>query len=223
MTKDEALKLALEVAELGKSYARNLMVSQTKFKVAITAIQEALAQPEQEPVAWMHDAEGRVDVIHSEVKALWIKVGQPNGFYREKVPCKVEHYTIPLYAACQVTDNRNDDAIIEINKALAQPERPQNCGSGFCSCIECVMEPEQKPEPVGQLQEEAYGRGQVLWFKKLADRSLLYTSPPAREWVGLNDEEILKFGSTANISHDKTVCDVKFARAIEAKLKELNA
>jgi hypothetical protein len=54
-------------------------------------------------------------------------------------------------------------------------------------------------------------------------RNKIYTSPPAREWVGLNDEEILKFGSTANISHDKTVCDVKFARAIEAKLKELNA
>jgi hypothetical protein len=32
---------------------------------------------------------------------------------------------------------------------LAQPERPQNCGSGFCSCIECVMEPAQ--EPVGLL------------------------------------------------------------------------
>jgi hypothetical protein len=60
---------------------------------------EALAQPEQEPVAWMHDAEGRVDVIHSAVKALWIKAGQPSGFYREKVPCKVEHYTIPLYTS----------------------------------------------------------------------------------------------------------------------------
>jgi hypothetical protein len=40
----------------------------------------------------------------------------------------------------------------------------------------------------------------------------------------LTDEEILKFGSAANISHDKTVCDVKFARAIEAAhgIKELN-
>jgi hypothetical protein len=29
---------------------------------------------------------------------------------------------------------------------LAQPERPQNCGSGFCSCIECVMEPLTKQD-----------------------------------------------------------------------------
>ena len=45
---------------------------------------------------------------------------------------------------------------------------------------------------------------------------------PKRTWVGLTDEEILKFGSAANISHDKTVCDVTFARAIEATLKVKN-
>ena len=50
------------------------------------------------PVAWMHDQDGRVDVIHDKVKALWLRMGQPDGFYREKVPCKVEHYTIPLFA-----------------------------------------------------------------------------------------------------------------------------
>lgn len=55
------------------------------------------AQPVGEAVAWMHDTDGRVDVIHDKVKQLWLKVGQPTGFYREKVPCKVEHYTIPLY------------------------------------------------------------------------------------------------------------------------------
>jgi hypothetical protein len=47
-----------------------------------------------------------------------------------------------------------------IRKALVQPEqepvawveyetgnntkRPQNCGTGYCSCIECVMEPAQR-------------------------------------------------------------------------------
>ena len=25
------------------------------------------------------------------------------------------------------------------------PQRPQNCGTSYCSCIECVMEPEQSP------------------------------------------------------------------------------
>ena len=41
---------------------------------------------------------------------------------------------------------RYDKAITAIKEALAQPEkdRPQNCGTGYCSCIECVMEPEQE-------------------------------------------------------------------------------
>ena len=40
----------------------------------------------------------------------------------------------------------------------------------------------QEQEPVGQLQEEAYGRGQVLWFNKPADQTMLYTAPqPAQQ------------------------------------------
>ena len=50
MTKDEALKLALE--------AFDSMIGRKPERVeqAITAIKEALAQPEQEPVAWMNDS-----------------------------------------------------------------------------------------------------------------------------------------------------------------------
>ncbi len=49
MTKDEALKLALDALETS-------MYPQQKQLQAITAIKEALAQPEQEPVAWMNDS-----------------------------------------------------------------------------------------------------------------------------------------------------------------------
>jgi hypothetical protein len=45
MTKDEALNLALDAFETS-------MYPQQKQLQAITAIKEALAQPEQEPVAW---------------------------------------------------------------------------------------------------------------------------------------------------------------------------
>ena len=67
---------------------------------AIDAAQQKMAATEREdaePVAYMHNTEGRVDVIHVSVRDLWLKCGQSSGFYREKVPCKVEHYTIPLY------------------------------------------------------------------------------------------------------------------------------
>jgi hypothetical protein len=40
----------------------------------------------------------------------------------------------------------------------------------------------------------------------------VYTAPTKREWVGLTDEEIVACGW----------CDLKFARAVEAKLKEKN-
>ena len=34
-----------------------------------------------------------------------------------------------------------------------------------------------KQEPVGQLLEDAFGRGQVMWFNKPKDESMLYTTP----------------------------------------------
>ena len=49
MTKDEALKLALEALE-------GADMIDCDMRDAITAIKEALAQPEQEPVAWMNDS-----------------------------------------------------------------------------------------------------------------------------------------------------------------------
>jgi len=57
MTKDEALKLALEALE----FYYDLYKEKVDANV-ITAIKEALAQPEQEPVAWRtFDGEGGYD------------------------------------------------------------------------------------------------------------------------------------------------------------------
>jgi hypothetical protein len=70
--KDEALKLALEALE------------EHHYGVAQIIIREALAQPEQEPMAYVEYETGN------------------------------------------------------------QTKRPQNCGTGYCSCIECVMEPPQR-------------------------------------------------------------------------------
>ena len=52
MTKDEALKMALETLEIWKGYMPHLW--DKTDEQAITAIKEALAQPEQEPVARWH-------------------------------------------------------------------------------------------------------------------------------------------------------------------------
>ena len=57
MTKDEALKLALEALKypLNQSHENfNVDMAELLAHRAITAIKEALAQPEQEPVAILH-------------------------------------------------------------------------------------------------------------------------------------------------------------------------
>ena len=44
---------------------------------------------------------------------------------------------------------KRHDAVEAIKEALAQPEqkRPQNCGTGYCSCLECLFEQaEQEPD-----------------------------------------------------------------------------
>lgn len=46
----------------------------------------------------------------------------------------------------------------------------------------------------------------------------LYTSPISKEWVGLSDAEIHNIYNNLDVFTDY----VDFARAIEAKLKELN-
>ena len=67
MTKDEALKSALEVLESSRIF----VTSREKIKhpegtdwydERITAIEAALAQPEQEPVAWMNDMGTHIDL-----------------------------------------------------------------------------------------------------------------------------------------------------------------
>ena len=70
-------------------------------------------------------------------------------------------------------------------------------------------------EPVGQLQEYAYGRGQVLWFNKPADQTMLYTRPPAREWVGIDAGDWNKIAYTSEFRAG--------ADWAEAKLREKNA
>ena len=79
-----------------------------------------------------------------------------------------------------------------------------------------VIWPEStEQEPVGQLLEEAYGRGQVMWFNKPKDQSMLYTTPPQRTWVGLTDEE-------AQWLYDNCRTPSNLIDMVEAKLKEKN-
>lgn len=74
MTKDEALKLALEALEVANSCVDGYYIPKGKTQLpeveeAITAIKEALAQPEQEPVEWPRTMErgALVQWLHLEM------------------------------------------------------------------------------------------------------------------------------------------------------------
>ena len=85
-----------------------------------------------------------------------------------------------------------------------------------------IAQPE--PEPVAIVQQESYGRGQVLWVKpasSFVDGTPLYTAPPQREWQGMTDEEIKQlWKDTPQLVGVYSYTDI--AREVEAKLKEKN-
>ena len=150
----EALKLALEALDAMANEGwllcgpEGLDNAQTKCVEAITAIKEALAQPE--PVKWSDY--------------------EPDGMHHNK-----------------------------------PQKRPQNCGTGYCSCIECVIEPEQK------LVADDF-------FKVIADKNPKPFLLPQRTFVGLAAEDRL----TAKYMQDAPDGIEAVIDYIEAKLKELN-
>jgi len=77
MTKDEALKLALEALDIVKiHFTQNRHVNE-----AITAIKEALAQPEQEPFAFFHPHKGFYFAKPTSVSAPTIVDFEPLALY----------------------------------------------------------------------------------------------------------------------------------------------
>jgi hypothetical protein len=69
----------------------------------------------------------------------------------------------------------------------------------------------------------AYGEAEDIGLKKSEFGETptvpLYTAPPKRKWQGLTDDEIWSDGSQMGLSEDGIR---RFAREIEAKLKERN-
>jgi len=100
-----------------------------------------------------------------------------------------------------------------MNKSMWNNEAVKAYESG--QGVVLVEKPYPHYEPVGQLQEDAFGRGQVMWFNKPADQSMLYTTPPQRTWVGLTEEDLREFAAAQYSWEDLLI-------AAEAKLKAKN-
>ena len=84
MTKDEALKLALPAIYKLEGYAKNASLEfpyavdtgwakkdRVEAEAIITAIRKALAQPEQEPVAWVSEDVCNGQFINGRPRKIW--------------------------------------------------------------------------------------------------------------------------------------------------------
>ena len=123
-------------------------------------------------------------------------------------------------------------AITAIKQARSAPvqKRPQNCGTGYCSCVECVMEPAPVqtnawPCVIAEADFEQNTitlKMQCSDYKVGAGQHWLHTTPPAaqRQWVGLTDDE---FENIELGCRSTPFGKIEAMRKVEAKLKEKNA
>jgi hypothetical protein len=219
MTKDEALKLALEAleTELAVDMTNGAEVGEAAELMceAIAAIKQALAAPVQE-MTNIERHEQNVQkflgaqpapVQEPDYKVTVVDDQHPNG-----VPLEQWGRPAPDLQAELDATNRQVEILSD---ALAKSRRE-------VAALKAVQ------EPVAVM--ELYASGWDLiesvdldWLQTLPFGTKLYATPPAaqRQWVGLTDEEI-------QTAWDSVMDGAVFTRkevykAIEAKLKEMNA
>ena len=183
---------------------------------SIIAIEHELAQPEQEPVAWMAINEyGEEDDIHYE---------NPEGHLLEGWTYK------PLYAHPPQIQQAQSEPLEYWNAVegwVKIDEVRENFDSVGCGTIYktagegrvplCVAQPAQ--EPVGwQWLDTANFRKKIPPAGESECWNPVYASPPKREWVGLTNNEVNNFAAGCHLG--KSVQSAMYEG--EAKLKEKN-
>jgi len=207
MTKDEALKLALEALEWENcNDDEGLEKAQRK---AITAIKQALAAPVQEPVAWMVDVDLANYQGQSEYRTILAWNSKPvwSGTHEiNEVLKSVPLYThSPAARPAPVPENFIDALKFDVAmRDAASAQEPVAIVSGYYGG-QCVILP-------------------VNPSRIFNSGTAFYTTPPAaqRQWVGLTETEVDECYESAMFNPDIEPTRVLVYQAIEAKLKEKN-
>ena len=230
LTREEAQQVldALRAVE-------DLTTHDDEVYAAIDIIEPLLAQPEQKPVAWSVTLEGdhigNFYVKQQDAEKAMHDLNKDWPQWARKV--------IPLYTAPPQPEPKDDGYC-------------QACEGNHCTaktgCVALSNPPQNKWEP--QIERKYSPDGVLLsekikytpdgewkdlkqypvaWWYDMGDvidlnvsgRVIpLYFAPPQREWQGLTDEE---YEATAEKYVTNCYFDtLKYARAIEAKLKEKN-
>ena len=131
MTKDEALKLAMEALEHACGDRCNFKYNPCFQREAITAIKEALAQPEQEPLEYWNAVEG------------WVKIDEVRE-HLDSVGCGTIYKTfgedrVPLYTTPPQRKwvGLTDDEIVLISAECASSH--QHMDIQFAKAIEAAL------------------------------------------------------------------------------------
>jgi hypothetical protein len=102
-----------------------------------------------------------------------------------------------------------------VGNVIAWEKQWEFCHEALTAIERVLKQPEQ--EPVGHLYTIA--GVQHCTIERVLPDGPLYTSPPARKWVGLTDEQYIQIADT---TFHAGLGIVAFSKAIEAKLKEKN-
>ena len=233
MTKDEALKLALEAMEYADACLKKQLTMKYKHEYAQdllleagTAIKEALAQPE---------------FIKHEVKnaddwSEWV-CPDPKNYLMKCCDCGLVHeaeFGVVRYKSeteredCDMVDDPNLQAVFRMRRSEEwSPEDTAHRSGGLP-----MAQPEQKPVAYDKTEMNCFV--QDLYDKKMQEgkhghyetmfhvvHQAIKRIPPQRTWIGLTDEEILLISADCASSHQHM--DIHFARAIEVKLRSKNS
>jgi len=228
MTKDEALKLALEALE--STGTTNQVGGFTQYfdgrlvDKAITAIEQALAAPVQEPVAWRtFDGEGgyeyRTYDTNEDYADAWEKrnpnhKGWVEPLYKDPTPCQ----TCEALARTAMMDQTAHDTTPPAAQPAQEPVALRDALSGalsgayICSRVWSAWRAGTMTEDDFQLADEC----DELLDELVA--AVAFATPPAaqRPWVGLTDDELLDIADMAYAN------DLELLKNLQAKLKEKN-
>ena len=115
-----------------------------------------------------------------------------------------------------------DEALKLALETLECWQRNEDCNEPMSKILEAIKEALAQPEPVAW--EQFYpdmGKPKLAYLPPTELSENACYIPPQRTWVGLTDDEIEVLAKKHNgIFYD---CDIEFAHAIEAKLKEKNS
>ena len=240
MTKDEALKLALEVMQNQGDVSVDEWIATEK------AIKEALAQTEHgwtpERIAGMARLKevqdkklAQPEFIKHEVKSAddwseWV-CPDPKNYLMKCCDCGLVHETqfgVVRYKSeteredCDMVDDPNLQAVFRMRRSEEwTPEDKAHRSGGLPMA-------QSEQEPVAWIWEKEDGYTSIEThslddedMKNVGVKSIkpLYTAPPQRTWVGLTLDERIELAQDVDWAIG-AYCE--YAEKIEAKLKEKN-